>query len=167
MKLKLKPKDIAIVGITSAIMLLSQVAFSFLPNIELVSLFIILFTRNFGRKMLYSIYIFVLLEGVLYGFGIWWIMYLYIWAILYLLVRIFRRLSFSLTWAIISGIYGLCFGALCSIPYFFISGIGGGIAYFVSGLPFDILHCVGNFVTALFLLKPLDIVLKKLLKTDL
>ena len=159
---KIKAGGIATVGILSAMMVLSQVAFSFLPNIELVSLFVILFTLNFRRKTLYAIYIFALLEGLIYGFGLWWIMYLYVWTILYLIVRVFRHMTEPIAWAILSGIFGLSFGALCSIPYFFISGLGGGIAYFVSGIFFDIVHCIGNFAAALFLLKPLDTVITKL-----
>ena len=38
---------------------------AFLPNIEPVSLLVMLFAVTFGRKALYPIYIFVLLELVL------------------------------------------------------------------------------------------------------
>ena len=38
------------------------------------------------KKTLYIIYIFALLEGLIYGFGIWWIMYLYAWPMLAIVV---------------------------------------------------------------------------------
>ncbi|MEG1181634.1 MAG: hypothetical protein RSD39_06360, partial [Oscillospiraceae bacterium] len=66
-----------------------------------------------------------------------------------------------LGWAFISGIFGLLFGALCSIPYFFILGINGAIAYFISGLLFDLAHCAGNFAVALLLYKPLHSVIER------
>lgn len=157
----MKAKDIVMVGVLSAILLLSQIAFAFLPNIELISVMIIAFTLMLERKTLYIIYVFALCEGLYYGFGTWWLMYLYVWTILYALVRVFRKQTSNFFWALLAGSFGLMFGALCSIPYFFISGIGGGIAYWISGIPFDLLHGVGNFIITLTVLEPLKWVLRQ------
>lgn len=148
----------ALVGVMAAILLVAQVALSFLPNIELVSLFILVFSLYFPRHAPYAIYVFVLAEGLIYGFHIWWITYLYVWIIMYFIARIFSRYqgASSWLWAVINGLYGLGFGALTSIPYFITGGIGGGVAYFVAGIPFDLLHCGGNFVVALLLYKPMS-----------
>ncbi|MFW5672629.1 MAG: hypothetical protein ACOCM8_10155, partial [Acetivibrio ethanolgignens] len=62
---------------------------------------------------------------------------------------------------------GLIFGALCSITYFFISGIGGGLAYWVSGIPFDLIHGAGNFVVALVTLEPILWILRQMAGTDI
>ena len=75
-------RDAAVVGVAAALMFGSQVALSFLPNVELVSLLVILFAQHLGRRALFAIYVFVLLEGLLYGFGSWWLVYLYIWTVL-------------------------------------------------------------------------------------
>lgn len=132
-----------------------QVAMAQLPNIEPVSLLLMVFTRVFGLKALLIAYVFVLLEVLLYGISLWTINYLYIWAILCLAVYALRRVNQPLLWAAISGMYGLLFGALCAIPYLFIGGPGLATSYFVSGIPFDLLHCAGNFVLALLLGEPL------------
>lgn len=147
-----------------------QVGLAFLPNIELVSLLILVFTRIFGKKTLYIISIFILLEGFLFGFGIWWMNYLYVWFILYFLASFFgRKEDTVLKTALLSGFYGLSFGALCTIPYFFFinyhstqSGFQNALAYWISGIPFDITHGIGNFVLALFLYRPLMFTLKHL-----
>ena len=91
-------------------------------------------------------------------------MYLYIWTIPWGISMIFHRNDSSIAWAVINGAYGLCFGALCSITQGILFGIGSGFAYFISGIPFDIVHCIGNFFTALFLYKPLTILLSKVRK---
>lgn len=117
--------------------------------------------QGLWKKALFPIYVFVLLEGIFWGFGSWWIMYLYIWAVLWGITMLCRRNDSSITWAIINGAYGLSFGALCSITQGVMFGIGSGFAYFISGIPFDIAHCIGNFFTALFLYKPLTILLSK------
>jgi energy-coupling factor transport system substrate-specific component len=155
-------KDIALIGIMSAILLAVQVALGFLPNIELVSLLIIIYTLVFGRKALYIIYVFVALEGIIYGIGLWWINYLYVWTILFLMTMLFRRHQSTYIWAILSGFYGLIFGALCAIPNLFISGAASAVGYWIAGIPYDILHAIGNFVVALLLFRPLYQVMDKI-----
>lgn len=150
----MKAKDIALIGFLSAILFVSQVALSFLPNIEIVSLLVIIYTLVFKKKVFFAIYIFAILEGMFYGFGTWWIMYLYVWSVLALLTLWFQKNTSHLFWCLISALYGLSFGALCAIPYFFIGGWGMGAAYWVSGIPFDIIHCIGNFAVTLILFKP-------------
>ena len=70
-----------------------QVALRLLPNIEVVSLLIVLFALHFRHRTLFMIYIFVLLEGLVYGFGIWWVSYLYVWTILYLAAILLKNLA--------------------------------------------------------------------------
>jgi energy-coupling factor transport system substrate-specific component len=153
--------DIAVIGMMSAIIITVQVALSFLPNVELVSTLIILYTLVFGRKALCIIYIFVAVEGVIYGFGPWWINYLYVWAVLYFIVRLLRKSRSPFLWAAVSGIFGLCFGALCSVPYFIMGGIASGAAYWVSGIPFDIVHGIFNFIITLIVFVPFYFIMKK------
>lgn len=147
-------------ALLGAILHVSQAAMAFLPNIEPVSILLLVYTLCFGRKTLMALYAYVLLQGVTYGFGLWWFMYLYVWAILYLVVRLLRRNDSVLVWAVVNGLFGLSFGALCSLPYLLIGGPATALAWWVSGLPFDILHCAGNFVLTLALYRPLMRVLR-------
>lgn len=153
--MKLQTKDIAIIGIMSALLIAVQVGLAFLPNIELISLLIIMCTIFFGWKTLYIIYIFALVQGFLYGFHLWWISYIYVWTILMLITMIFRNNKSPFFWTILSGSFGLSFGALCTIPYLFIGGFPMAISYFISGIPFDVIHCVSNYIIAFLLFKPL------------
>lgn len=175
----MKSNSIVILAFLTAILFISQIALSFLPNIEIVSLLIILYTQFFKKKVFLVIYLFALLEGLLYGFGIWWIMYLYVWSILAFIVLFIckiRKNTCAITtapllpeqnktpifWAIISGFYGLFFGILCAIPYFISGGWAAGFGYWIRGIPFDIIHCIGNFTVTLVLYKPLYYILQKL-----
>lgn len=111
-------KDIVICGLFAAVLLVTQVALAVLPNIELVSLLIIVYTLVFGKKTIPIIYIFALLEGLLYGFGIWWVMYLYVWTILYFIVRLFRQSESSLFWGVVGGffwteLWNIMFDSIC------------------------------------------------------
>jgi energy-coupling factor transport system substrate-specific component len=44
----------------------------------------------------------------------------------------------------------------------FIGGFGYAVTKWISGIPFDIAHCVGNFFIALVLFKPLRQLMEKL-----
>lgn len=163
---KLKPtlREVALFGILGALTFGAKVAMSFLPNIEPVSLFVILYAVVFGKKALYPIYLYVLLEILFYGIQLWNINYLYVWAILALGAWMLRKSESPLSWALLSGVFGLLFGALCAPVYLFTGGVGLAVSWWVSGIPFDLLHCAGNFVMALLLFMPLRRLLEKLYK---
>lgn len=162
---KIKVRDYAILAVCAAVLLVVQVGLAFLPNIELVSLLIMIYAKSFGKKVFWIIHVFVFLEGIIYGFGIWWINYLYVWSILAGVVLLLKKQESIWIWALVAGFFGLLFGAFCAIPYFFAGGIGAGFAYWVSGIPYDILHCIGNIVVCIALYRPISRILPKLYKT--
>lgn len=161
---KLKPtlREVALFGILGALTFGAKVAMSFLPNIEPVSLFVMLYAVVFGRKSIYPIYLYVLLEILFYGIQLWNINYLYVWAILALGAWLLRKSENGLAWALLSGVFGLLFGFLCAPVYLFSGGLGFAVSWWISGIPFDLLHCAGNFVMALVLFMPLRRLLEKL-----
>lgn len=170
---KLSTRDIAEIGLMIAIIEACKYALAFLPNIELTSFWIILFTLYFGSKIIFVIPAFILIEGMIYGFGSWWFMYLYSWPLLACLSWIFRKQTSSLFFAILSALFGLFFGALCSIPYFLIGYLDGGLlggfnsafSWWIAGIPFDLIHCAGNFFLTLFLFSPMSSIMKKIKNT--
>lgn len=143
----------------------AKVAMSALPNIEPVSLFVMLFAVIFGIRCLYPIYLYVIMEILFYGIQLWNINYLYVWAILALVAYLLRRQESPWVWAIVSGTFGLFFGLLCTPVYLFTGGIGHAVSWWLSGIPFDIMHCAGNFVVALLLFVPLRKLLEKLTRS--
>lgn len=153
---------IVTMGLLTAILFLGQVGMAFLPNIEPVTFLIIAYTLVYRKRVFYIIYAFVFLEGLVYGFGIWWVSYLYIWSILALLTLLLQKNQSVIIWSVIAGTYGLLFGALTAIPYLFAGGPGAAFAYWSAGIPYDILHCAGNFAVTLVLYRPVLHVLKKL-----
>ena len=104
-------------GLMGALLGVSKQAMSGLPNIEPVTLLIILFALELPRETPGAITVFLVLQGVLYGFGLWWAMYLYVWYLLAFLARLLCRMDHAFGWAVFSGLYGLCFGGLCAAVY--------------------------------------------------
>ncbi len=152
-----------------AVIEVCKVVLAPIPNFELTTFWVIMFSLYFGKKIYFVIPAFILIEGAMYGVHIWWIMYLYIWPLLARLARLFRKMDSALSWAIFSCIFGLLFGFLCSFPYIFIGAWNGGLVnglrfafgWWVAGIPFDILHGAGNFVIMLVLYHPITCVMKK------
>lgn len=151
-------------ALLGALLLVVQVVLAPLPNVELVSLLVLLYTLEFPRQTPGAIGVFVVLEGLVYGFGLWWVMYLYLWPLLALVVWLLRKNTSVLLWAVVLGSFGLCFGMLCAIPYALAGGIAAGIAYWISGIPFDLAHCVGNFLLTLALYRPMRSALQQIRK---
>ena len=142
-------------GLMGALLVVSKQAMSGLPNIEPVTLLVILFALELPRETPGAVTVFILLQGVLYGFGLWWVMYLYVWYLLALLAWLLRRMDNALGWAVFSGIYGLCFGGLCAAVYLVAKTPAFALSWWLSGLSYDAMHGVGNFVIMLLLYRPL------------
>lgn len=159
---RLKLSEIAHFGVLGALTFAAKLVMSGLPNIEPVSLMVMLFAVTFGRKAIYPIYVYVAMEILVYGLGMWNIYYLYIWLILAIPAWLMRKSTHPLAWAMLSGVFGLLFGAFCGIADIFIGGFGYAVAKWTSGILFDIAHCAGNFVIALLLFVPLRNLLQKL-----
>ena len=155
-------REIVLFGVLGALTFALQVVMGPLPNIEPVSLLVMLFMVIFGWKGLFPVYIFVAMEILFYGLGVWNVYYLYVWLLLALAAISMRSMTHPLGWAILSGAFGLLFGALCGIVDIFIGGFGYAIAKWIAGISFDLLHCGGNFVIALLLFAPLRKLLEKL-----
>lgn len=162
-------KDITLIGMMVAVIEVCKMAMTFLPNIELTSFWVIMFTLFFGWKMVFVIPVFILIEAAIYPFGLWLIMYIYAWPLLAMVTWLFRKKDSVLFWSMLSAFFGLGFGLLCAIPYLFINAPGGGIAaglsaafaWWIAGIPWDMVHGVGNFVLMLVLYHPIRKIMRK------
>ena len=155
-------KEIALFGMLGALTFGAKFVMSGLPNIEPVSLFIMVFTVVFGLKALFPMGIYIALEILVYGIQLWNINYLYIWPLLAVIALLMRRVQEPVIWAVVAGSFGLLFGLLCAPVYLFIGGWQFAVNWWLSGIPFDLLHCVGNFVLTLLLFAPLRKLLTQL-----
>ena len=158
---RLTIREITLFAVLGALTFALQVAMAPLPNIEPVSLLVMIYVATFGWKCLYPVYTFVMMEILFYGISTWNIYYLYVWTVLAFAAILLRTQRSTLLWALLSAVFGLFFGALCGIVDIFIGGFSYAAAKWVSGIPFDLLHCGGNFAMALILFKPLRAVMEK------
>lgn len=130
-----------------------------IPNVELVTFLFLVFTILFGWRVILVTWAFTAVETVIWGVNLWVIMYLYIWPLevlcVMLLHRHFSRDEDGYWWyCIFASLFGLAFGAICSIPYLFLGGPRTAIAWWIAGIPYDILHGISNFVLCMVLFRP-------------
>ena len=158
----LKTSEMVLFAILGAMTFAAKYVMSFLPNIEPSSLMVMLFAVVFGKKWVYPTYLYVAMEILFYGISLWTINYLYIWAVLAVTALLLKDMHSPFGWAMVAGIFGLLFGVLCGIVDVFIGGFSYAVTKWISGIPFDISHCVGNFMLALILFAPLRKLVEKL-----
>ena len=159
---KLTLREVVLFGVLGALTFALKMCMAALPNIEPVSLFVMVFAVVFGWKALYPTYVYVAMELLTWGPGTWNVNYLYIWAILAVAALLLRKMEHPLSWAMLSGVFGLAFGALCAPVDVVIGGFSFAVSKWISGIPFDVAHCIGNFVITMLLFKPLRTLLTKL-----
>lgn len=164
--MKLNIKEIAVFGMLGAMMFASKMLMEFLPNIHLLGVFTISTTVVYRQKALYPIYIYVLLNGLIAGFNVWWVPYLYIWTILWgatmLLPKNLPQKAKPFIYMGLCGLHGFLYGILYAPAQalFFGLSFDATITWIVAGLPFDAIHGISNIVCGV-LICPIIAVLKK------
>lgn len=165
--MKLTVRETAVFGMLGAVMYASKMIMEVAPNIHLLGVFTIAFTVVYRKKALYPIYVYVLLNGALSGFGTWWIPYLYIWTILWgitmLLPQKMSKKIKPLVYMVVCALHGFLYGVLYAPAQALLFGLSfeGTIAWIMAGLPFDIIHGVSNFFCGM-LIMPIVSILRRL-----
>lgn len=152
----------ALFGLLGGLLFAAKMAMAPLPNIEPVSLLVMLYAVCLGWRGLYAVYTYVLLEYAVWGIHLWSVSYLYVWLVLFCLARLLRKMESPLGWAALSGLFGLGFGALCALTYWAAGGWGLALSWWLAGIPWDLVHGAANFAIALALFNPLRGLLTKL-----
>ena len=157
----LSVREIAVFGMLGGLMYALKWAMSGLPNIHLTGVFIVAITVVYRVKALFPIYIYVALEGLFGGFTLWWVPYLYIWAILFgavmLLPKNLPKKAAPFIYAAVCSLHGFLFGTLFAPAQALLFGLDfrSMIAWIAAGFPYDCIHGVSNFILGVLLIVPL------------
>jgi energy-coupling factor transport system substrate-specific component len=139
-----------------------QVALASVPNVETVTLFLIVAGVQLPLRISLLIGVcFTSLEIITYGVGDWAILYLVGWSLLIGLAMIFKKVILKWWWVavILGSLFGFLFGSLDALIKGMLYGVSGLLAYWIQGLIFDLIHGVGNFLVILFCYWPFTRVL--------
>jgi len=150
------------------LMFCSKIIMEILPNIHLLGMLTMTYTVAFRRKALLPIYIYVMLNGLYAGFNLWWVPYLYIWTILWavtmLLPKNMPKKAKCVVYPIVCCLHGIAFGTLYAPAQALMFGLSFKqmLAWIIAGLPWDIVHGIGNLFVGM-LIVPLSELLTKLM----
>ena len=151
--MKLTVKEMTVFASLGTLMFISKLVMEFLPNIHLLGVLAMTYTLVYRKKALYPIGVYVglqIAQGLLYGGYPWWIPHIYMWLILWGFTMLLpRRMSTAVAvpvYMTVCGLHGLLYGTLYAPTQALMLGLTfeGTIAWIVAGLPFDVIHAVGN-----------------------
>ncbi|MBQ8528912.1 MAG: hypothetical protein IJ459_04160 [Clostridia bacterium] len=164
---KLTLRESVIFAMLGTLMFCSKLIMEFLPNIHLLGMFTILLTLVYRAKALIPIYVYVIMNGLYAGFNLWWVPYLYIWTVLWaatmLIPRGATRGVKAVVCPLLCALHGLLYGILYAPAQAIMFGLNfeQTVAWIIAGLPFDLIHSVGNLAVGLLIL-PLEALLLRL-----
>ena len=164
----LELRHLILFAMLGTIQFVSKQVLEALPNVELVSTLTMVYALVYRRRGLIPVFVFIFLEGALWGFSLWWFPYLYLWPILWAVTLLLpRNLPVGAqvpVYAGVCGLFGLAYGTLYA-PfqcYAFLQGDWSRIpAWIAAGIPMDINHAVGNLALGT-LIVPLTALLRRL-----
>lgn len=145
-------------ALLGALMLVSKLALEFLPNVHMLAALTIAYTVVFRKKALYPIYVYVLLNGIVAGFSLWWIPYLYLWTVLWgvtmLLPKNMKPKVAVPVYMVTAALHGFLFGTMYAPAQAIMFGLDfkATISWIIAGLPWDAIHGVSNFFMAILVL---------------
>lgn len=149
--MRLSLRELTTFSFLGGLMYASKIAMEWAPNIHLLGVFTIALTVVYRKKALYPIYIYVLLNGLLAGFSLWWYPHLYQWTVLWAVVMLLPRKLPSkaapIVYMVICSLHGFLYGVLY-VPFQALAfglNLKGMVSWIIAGLPFDMIHGVSNF----------------------
>lgn len=156
--------EMIILAILADIIFVSKYALASIPNVELVTFFIILFTLLFGKHVMYAVIVYVFLEICTYGLGFWVVGYIILWpglVVVTFLLRTPLEKSNSKR-AILAGIFGFGFDLVYAVIIGMLTGLKSGVTYFISGLGFSTVHMISNYLVMQILGNKMYKIIKKI-----
>lgn len=159
--------EMTVFSMLGALMYCSKVIMEWAPNIHPLGMLTMVYTLAYRVKGLIPIYVYVFLNGLFAGFAVWWIPYLYLWAVLWgmtmLLPKNMPEPVAAIVYPLVCGLHGILFGTLYAPAQALLFGLNFQqmLAWIVAGLPWDAVHCAGNVIAGILVL-PLTTLLRRI-----
>ena len=167
-------KDIVLTALAAALLSAGKQALASIPNVEVVTLFIMLYAACFKPQIAFTVTgIFIVIECFIWGFNTWVFAYLIHWNLValftFILARVIkvknRFIYFAFT-IVITTAFGVLTSAIDAFVGWAKTGLSFGtlfIAVYVRGIYFYIVHVVGNAAFNITLFAPMRDLLDKLM----
>lgn len=151
--MKLKLRELVLFALLGTLMFCSKLLTEIIPNVHFLALLTVVYTVTFRAKALMPIYVFVFMTGLFNGFAMWWLPYLYIWAVLWGAVMLLpKNMPTKVAMPVyiaVAAAHGLLYGTLYAPAQALMYGysLEQTLTWIVIGLPWDAVHALGNLLT--------------------
>lgn len=160
------------IALMSALLTVLKLVLSFVPNVEVVTLIVMVFSSSFG--LVYSlpaVLIFCFAEMLIYGFNSWVVLYFVYWPLLAFISSVILKKKNVIVAVVIAAAGSFLFGILsaCSDTLFCVMKLSGPdlgkyfAAYYLRGLYFDVIHIVSASVSVMVLFRPMTAVCRRVM----
>jgi hypothetical protein len=148
-------KDVVVVAFLSAMLTVGKITLASVPNVEVVSFLIILYTVVFGwRYGLLTSIVFASIEVLIWGVGLWTMGYYFVWPLLVAMTALYPKSFQHLAgYTVLSGLFGLSFGLFFAIYTAPLTNVSIWV-YWLNGIMFDVVHMIGNVMVMVVLYWP-------------
>ncbi|HON63988.1 MAG TPA: hypothetical protein PK840_03790 [Bacilli bacterium] len=157
MKNKILVRDIALIGILTAILFVQEQALTFLPNIQVTVFLIVVYSKSLKLShTMIIIFIHVILDNLLMGsFNLVYLPFMMIgWMLIPLLLNsLFKKVNDSFPLGLLGILFSFLYSWIMLIPQAFITEVDLA-AYWIADIPFEILLALSSFLTILWLYQP-------------
>lgn len=159
------------VAVMAAMLTALKFALSFVPNVEVVTLMIIVYGSAMGLVYaLPAVIVFCTVEVAIYGVGSWVLLYFVHWTLLAVAASVLLRGRRVWLAVILGVVASMLFGVLsaCCDTLFCASSLAPSrlgdywVAYYLKGIYFDVAHVISSAVTVTVLYVPLVAVMRKI-----
>lgn len=162
-------RRLVLIGLMAATLEVGKFTLSFLPNVEVVTLFCALFGYVFGGAGVIATLVFIAIEPLIYGFGTWIISYCLYWPIVAIIFMLLGRANVKnrVILTSVAVLLTIWFGVLTSLvdvglfSGYFDRFFDRFAIYYIRGISFYVTQIICNAVLFPLLFRPLSEVLKK------
>lgn len=150
------------IAMLSSLSFVGRIMFTFLPNVQPTTVIILLVTLYLGTVdgLLVAI-ISIFMSNIYLGMGPWTLAQLISFGTLVTVIHLCKKVSLDTKYYPVVALFlGFLYGFVISLiqaPFF---GWISFFPYYISGLPYDFNHAVGNYVFFIILHPPLSKILK-------
>lgn len=155
---KLTVRKLTLIAMTIALCSVIRFPFSYLPNITPLTTIYLLICLNIGLSEAIIIADMTIIATSVYlGMGYWVVGQLLAYSLIIFLYWLFIKIDimkFLIMQAILCLIHGLIYGIVISMFEVFVLQISSFEIYYIAGLPFDLMHGLGNFLFMILVFRP-------------